>query len=239
MIRNDFDSAKGRAAVAAAEMVESGMVVGLGTGSTARLLVERLGERMTTEGLHFRAVATSIATAELAASLNIAVIELDSVGQLDLNIDGADEVDPEFRLIKGLGGALLREKIVCAAARRRVTIVDSSKRVNRLGALAPVPVEVSPFGFAHIGRRLAGLGARINLRTNPDGSIFATDGGHRIFDCHFGPIAEPAALDVRIKAVPGAFETGIFVDLCDCLIVGLDEGVEVINSAGPGSPRST
>lgn len=228
MIRSDFESAKGRAAFVAAEMVQSGMVVGLGTGSTARLLVERLGERVALEGLNFRAVATSVATAEYAASLNIAIVELDTVEHLDLNIDGADEVDPEFRLIKGLGGALLREKIVCSAARRRVTIVDASKRVERLGTRAPVPIEVSPFGFAHVGRWLATLGASIALRSNPDGSTFATDGGHRIFDCHFGPIADPGELDARIQTVPGAFDTGIFVDLCDCLIVGHDDGVQIL-----------
>ena len=150
----EIDPAKIRAANAAANLVESGMVVGLGTGSTATLMLRRLGERVELEALKIVGVPTSVATAELARDLGIPLRELDDVPGLDLNLDGADEVDPQFRMIKGRGGALLREKIVACVAARRVTIITEDKRVDRLGANAPIPVEVSHVGLKHTERRI-------------------------------------------------------------------------------------
>ena len=156
----DLDSSKVRAARAAADLVESGMVVGLGTGSTATLMVQRLGERREHDGLKIIGVPTSVATAVLANHLGIPLRELDDVSSLDMNLDGADEVDPQFRMIKGRGGALLREKIVACVAARRVTIITTDKRVDRLGVNTPIPVEVSRVGLKHTERRLQRLGAR-------------------------------------------------------------------------------
>src|SRR5262249_42539209 len=158
----------------AAELVKSGMVVGLGTGSTAALMLQRLGERLEEEGLKIIGVPTSVATAEQARELGIPLRELDDVGVLDINLDGADEVDPDFRMIKGRGGALLREKIVACLAARRVTIITADKRVAQLGANALVPVEVSHEGLKHTERRLQKLGAETKVRQIASGSPYIT-----------------------------------------------------------------
>ena len=155
----DLDTSKARAARAAADLVESGMVVGLGTGSTAALMVQRLGERREQDGLKIIGVPTSVATAVLANHLRIPLRELDDISSLDMNLDGADEVDHQFRMIKGRGGALLREKIVACVAARRVTIITNDKRVDRLGNI-PIPVEVSRVGLKHTERRLQRLAQR-------------------------------------------------------------------------------
>ncbi len=226
------DPAKQHAARLAADLVREGMAVGLGSGTTATLMVQRLGQRVAEEGLTFFGVPTSSETAELAASVGIALVELDAIETLDLNLDGADEVDPAFRMIKGRGGALLREKIVAAAARRRVFIVGENKHVDRLGLRFPVPVEVSPFGLAHTERALRALGAITKVRVGGDGHApYATDGANRIIDCRFERgIDDPAALDVRLKSIPGVFETGLFLGLCDALIIGRAEGAELIEA---------
>jgi len=223
---NVYEPAKLRAAVAAAELVVNGMTVGLGTGSTASSMVQRLGERVRLEGLTFVGVATSTTTAELARSLGISLRELDEVDTLDLNLDGADEIDGAFRMIKGRGGALLREKLVVDAARRRVAIVTADKRVDRLGQKMPIPVEVSPFGRRHIDRHLRDLGAMTVLRTVPGGSAFLTDGGHNIIDCRFEHIDDPESMDRRLKQIVGVFETGLFIGLCDLIVVGHPDRVE-------------
>ncbi len=226
------DPAKHHAARLAADLVRHGMAVGLGSGTTATLMIQRLGQRVAEEGLSFFGVPTSRGTAELAASVGIALVDLDAVETLDLDLDGADEVDPLFRMIKGRGGALLREKIVAAAARRRVFIVGENKRVDRLGQRFPVPVEVSTFGLAHTDRALRALGATTKVRVGGDGHApYATDGGNRIIDCRFDRgIDDPAALDTRLKVIPGVFETGLFLGLCDALIVGRAEGAELIEA---------
>jgi ribose 5-phosphate isomerase A len=223
-----FDSAKQRAAEAAAAQVEPGMIVGLGTGTTASAMVHHLGLRVQREALRIVGVATSEATATLARSLGIPVRDIDEVDTLDLNLDGADEIDGAFRMIKGRGGALLREKIVVSAARRRVAIITPEKRVDRLGTRMPIPVEVSPFGLRHIERQLRVLGAATAVRTTPAGQPFVTDGGHRIIDCHFGQIDDPEELDQRLDRVAGVFETGLFIGLCDLMIVGHPDRVEII-----------
>lgn len=220
------ESPKVRAALAGADLVETGMIVGLGSGSTAVLMVRRIGERVEQEGLKIAAVATSTATAELARSLKIPVRELDDVDVLDINLDGADEIDPHFQMIKGRGGALLREKIVATASRHRVTMITADKRVQKLGLTMPIPVEVSPIGSRHTERRLQKLGATTTIRRLADGSPYLTDGGNEIVDCRFATVDDPAALDRRLQCLAGVLETGLFLDLCDTLIVGTAAGVE-------------
>jgi ribose 5-phosphate isomerase A len=209
------------------------MTVGLGTGTTAALMLRRLGERIRDEKLEFVAVPTSKATAELAREMGVTLREIDDVSALDINIDGADEIDSQFRMIKGRGGALLREKIVACIAKKRVTVITDDKRVDRLGKGAPVPVEVSRMGVKHIERRLQKLGAQTELRRNDAGAPFVTDGGNMIVDCRFAEIADPADLDARLKSVVGAFETGLFIGLCDVLVVGGVEGVDRIETRAP------
>jgi ribose 5-phosphate isomerase A len=228
------DPDKLAAARAAAELVEAGMNVGLGSGSTASLIVDRLGERIREEGLDFVGVATSLATAELARECGLTIVELDAVEVLDLDIDGADEVDPAFRLIKGRGGALLHEKMVAAAARRRVIVITSEKRVDRLGRHFPVPVEVSAFGIKHTQRALRNLGGLPALRRQVDGAAATTDEGHVILDCRFEEITDPEALDIALHRIPGVFATGLFIDLCELLIVGRPGAVDQLEN-----PRST
>jgi ribose 5-phosphate isomerase A len=232
-VGSENDPAKVRAAHAAANLVVSGMVVGLGTGSTATLMLRRLGERVELEGLKIVGVPTSVATAELARELGIPLRVLDDIEALDMNLDGADEVDAEFRMIKGRGGALLREKIVACVAARRVTMITEDKRVARLGATAPIPVEVSQVGLGHTERRLRKLGAETRIRSLPTGVSYATDGGNAIIDCRFASPFDPEELDVRLQSVVGVFETGLFLGLCDTLVVGTAAGVELLE-AGRG-----
>ncbi len=226
----DTDSPKLRAALAAAALVKSGMVVGLGSGSTSTLMVRRLGERIEGEGLKIIAVATSEATADLARGLKIPLRDLDDVDALDINLDGADEIDPRFRMIKGRGGALLREKIVACASNHRVTMITADKRVDRLGVTVPIPVEVSAHGVKHTERRLQQLGAATSIRRRGDGSSYWTDGGNEIIDCRFAAIDDPGALDRQLQCVAGVLETGLFIDLCDTLIVGTALGSEQIET---------
>jgi len=228
------DPAKHHAACLAADLVESGMSVGLGSGTTARMMIERLGQRVVEEGLAFVGVPTSRATADLAASVGIRLVELDEVSTLDLDIDGADEVDGSYRMIKGRGGALLREKIVASYASRRVFIVGEDKHVERLGERYPVPVEVSAFGLSHTERALGKLGAVTTIRTVAgSGDPYVTDGGNRIIDCRFAVgIDDPGGLEAALKRVPGVLETGLFLGLCDALIIGHAERAELIEVGG-------
>ncbi len=221
-------SGKLKAATAAAALVQNGMVVGLGSGTTAALVVRVLGERVAREGLRFVGVPTSVATADLARSLQLELRELDDIDRLDLNLDGADEIDPGFRMIKGRGGALLREKIVASFARRRVNVITPDKRVERLGIKAPLPIEVSPIGVRHLVDRLRELGAEPTIRIASSGDCYKTDGGNLIIDCHFDRIDDPARLDASLHQTVGIFETGLFIGLCDTLIVGYSDRAETI-----------
>jgi ribose 5-phosphate isomerase A len=225
-VTTNTESPKLRAALSAAALVETGMIVGLGSGSTAALMVRRIGERVEQDGLKIVAVATSVATGELARSLGIPVHELDDVAVLDINLDGADEIDPQFRMVKGRGGALLREKIVATASRHRVTMITADKRVQRLGLTMPIPVEVSPIGARHTERRLQSMGATTAIRRLADGSPYLTDGGNEIVDCRFATVDDPTALDRQLQCLAGVLETGLFLDLCDTLIVGTHSGIE-------------
>ena len=211
---------------AAATLVRSGMRVGLGTGSTAAYLVQALGEAWQRGELHdLRLVPTSIQTAQQAQGLGLPLCDLDEVGTLDLTIDGADEVDPGLALIKGRGGALLREKIVAAASLRMVVITDDSKLVSALGSTMPVPVEVEPFGYKTTWRLLEALGCTAQLRLGAAGRPFHTDGRHLILDCSFGPIADPAALQAAICQIPGAIECGLFVGMARQALIGRGDSV--------------
>lgn len=207
----------------AARFVENGMTLGLGTGSTAEHFLRRLGERIRGEGLRVRGVCTSSATEISAASHGIPTLALDEVDSIDLTIDGADEIDPAFRMIKGGGGALLREKVVASLSKFEVIVVGPGKEVARLGTSFPLPVEVIPFAIAPVRRALERIGTVVpRLR---DGKPFVTDNGNWILDlrCPDG-IVDPAGLETALDRIPGVVETGLFVGLAHRLVVGLDDG---------------
>ncbi len=217
------------AAEAAVKYVKDGQVVGLGTGSTARYVVLALGERVKA-GLTIKGVPTSRETAELARRSGIPLLETEDSWAIDVDIDGADQVDPQLNLIKGGGGALLKEKIVAAAARQVIIVVDHSKLVPVLGISFPLPVEVIPFGWGSTARQIEALGMKPVLRER-NGQIFRTEAGHYILDLHGGRIENPADLEARLNLIPGVVETGLFVGRTDILIVGTPQGVEVRQAA--------
>jgi ribose 5-phosphate isomerase A len=194
------------------------MVVGLGTGSTARYVIEGIA-RLVAGGLDLEGVPTSLATAQFAASLGIPLTSLEEHPRLDLAIDGADEVDPKLNLIKGHGGALFREKIVARASKKFVVVVDESKLVPRLGAKAPVPVEVHPFGWRSAVKALEELDARVSLR-RALGDVFRTDNGNYVLDAHFGPIARLGDLAIEIQGIPGVVAHGLFLGMAHLVLVG-------------------
>jgi len=219
---------KKAAAEWAAALIEDGMVVGLGTGSTASLILEPLAARIR-QGLRIVGIPTSESTAEQARALGIPLSSLADHPRVDLTIDGADEVETgTLNLIKGRGGALLREKIVASASARLVIVADESKLVERLGR-GVVPVEVVPFEWQSTARRIEGLGANPVLRLRPDGGAFITDGGHYILDCAFGPIASAGSLDRDLNGIVGVVEHGLFLGLADQVGVGRAGGVEVLD----------
>jgi len=220
----DLEALKKAAAEQAVGYVRDGMVVGLGTGSTAKLMILALGERVQ-GGLSIRGVPTSRETAELARSNDIPLLEDGDGWTIDVAIDGADQVDARLNLIKGGGGALLREKIVAAAARQFIVIVDHTKRAPVLGHPVPLPVEVEPFGWRSTARRIEELGGKTVLRER-GGKIFKTEGGHYLLDLHLDRIEDPASLEVRLNRIPGVVENGLFVGRTDLLIVGTPQGVE-------------
>lgn len=223
MIQHTLDELKRQAALKAVDYVQDGMVIGLGTGSTAKHMILALGERIR-RGLKIRGVPTSQETADLARSQGIALIESDNTWTLDLAIDGADQVDPQLCLIKGGGGALLKEKIVAAAARQLIIVVDHTKRVPMLGNSFPLPIEVVPFGWGNTAKQLEAIAGKAVLRER-EGRPFRTEAGHFILDLHVGSITDPADLEIRLNQVPGVVETGLFVGRTSLLIVGTPEGV--------------
>lgn len=229
------ESEKEAAGRAAAKLVRDGDVVGLGTGSTAYFAVVELGERVKT-GLKIVGIPTSVATAELARAVGIPLSTLDEHPEIDITIDGADEVDPQLRLIKGGGGALLREKIIAAASKKMVVVADSSKIVPALGKF-PLPVEIIPFARAVVEKKITSLGASCKLRAQADGKPFVTDEGHHILDCSFGKIADPAALARALNDTPGVVEHGLFIGLAKLALVGHGHSVVEIRpkSAQPKS----
>jgi ribose 5-phosphate isomerase A len=226
------DAQKRAAAARAVEFVRPGMRLGLGTGSTARHFVELIGERVRA-GLDIVAVPTSQTTRADAERCGIPLTTLDETPELDLTVDGADEIAPDLSLIKGGGGALLREKIVAAASARMIVIADASKWVDVLGRF-PLPIEVAPFGLTAtrlaVEKTVASVwaGAPLTLRQGKDGHPFVTDGGHWIIDAALGRIGEPKALARALSAIPGVMEHGLFIDLAQMVILAGADGVRVV-----------
>ena len=222
------DTWKRLAGEAAVTLIEDAMVVGLGTGTTATQVIYALGRRIQ-EGLRITgAVATSHASEDLARNLGIPLTDLDTHPVLDLDIDGADEIDQQLRLIKGGGGALLREKIVASSARRFVVIADATKQVSQLGQHFPLPVEVVPFAAKPVTNRIENLGATVQLR-HSGGNVFLTENCNIILDCSFANgIADPNELDARIHNIVGVVETGLFLHMAERAIIGGPEGITVL-----------
>jgi ribose 5-phosphate isomerase A len=217
------DLEKEAAARDSLRFVRDGNVVGLGTGSTAAYAVKFLAEQVRA-GLKVRGIPTSVHTKELAGSLGIPLTTLDECQQIDVDIDGADEFDPQLHLIKGGGGALLREKIIASASRQVVIIADSSKQVDVLGKF-PLPVEVIPFAQPLVAKRISALGSSVKLRRDAKGNAFVTDEGHHILDCSFGQIPDPPALARKLSDMPGVVEHGLFIDLATVVLCAKGEKV--------------
>jgi ribose 5-phosphate isomerase A len=222
----DTDREKRLAAEKSLQYVQDGMCLGLGSGSTATIMLELLGRRIR-DGLRVCGVPTSETSQRLAERAGIPLVTFEDVQRLDLTIDGADEADRDLNLIKGGGGSLLREKIVASLSRRVVIVVDSTKQVDRLGAF-PLPIEVVRFAYRPIAEALMELGAAPVLRRDSHHRPFVTDEGNYILDCAFGAIDDPAALARRLDAMPGVMEHGLFINMADTLIVGRDCGVVVV-----------
>ncbi|MCB9914525.1 MAG: ribose-5-phosphate isomerase RpiA [Planctomycetes bacterium] len=218
----------------AAELAESGMTLGLGTGSTVYFTLVRLAERIRDEGLDVRGVPTSVDTETKAREMGIPLVGLDEVDFLDLTIDGADEIDGEFHMIKGGGGALLREKVVASITQRQVIVVGRDKVVERLGLGFLLPVEVAPFAQPTVERALARLGCTPRMRLGEQGAPFVTDNANRILDCKFADgILDPRRLEQDIDRIPGVVESGLFIDLAHVCVIGEADGtVEVREKRG-------
>jgi ribose 5-phosphate isomerase A len=218
------DQEKEAAARASLQFVKDGQVVGLGTGSTASHFIKLLGEQVK-NGLRIRGIPTSVKSRELAGSLGIPLTTLDECQEIAVTVDGADEVDPKLRLIKGGGGALLREKIVASATKQLVIVADGSKQVPVLGKF-PLPVEVIRFAQALVTKRIAALGAEVQLRIETDGKPFVTDENNHILDCRFGEISEPDRLARELSDMPGVVEHGLFIGMAS--VVLLARGSEIV-----------
>ena len=229
---SNVEAEKKAAAARAVDFVRPGMRLGLGTGSTARHFVDLLGERVRM-GLDIVAVPTSEATRVQAAALGIALTTLDETPQLDLTVDGADEIAPDLTLIKGGGGALLREKIVASASAQMIVIADASKLVPTLGRFA-LPIEIAPFGATATRRKVEALAAELGcpgpaiLRKDQNGHVFVTDGGHWLLDAQLQRIADPQALATRLSAIAGVMEHGLFIGLTQAAILAGPGGVRLI-----------
>src|SRR6267143_483210 len=223
MANEEEKEAAGRAA---AKLVRDGDIVGLGTGSTAYFAVVALGERVKA-GLKIIGIPTSVPTADLARAVGIPLTTLDEHPEIDITIDGADEVDPKLNLIKGGGGALTREKVVASASKKMVVVADSGKVVAVLGKF-PLPVEVIAFARTVVERKILSLGGSPKLRLKLDGSPYLTDNGNEILDCSFGKIDDPPALARELSGTPGVVEHGLFIGLAKLAIVGRGASVEEI-----------
>jgi ribose 5-phosphate isomerase A len=218
------DQEKEAAARASLRFVKSGQIVGLGTGSTAAYFIRLLGEQVK-NGLKIRGIPTSDRSGEQAASLGIPLTTLDECPEIDVTVDGADEVDPELRLIKGGGGALLREKIVASATRQLVIIADETKRVPVLGRF-PLPVEVIKFAQAVVQKKIEALGAMVSLRKEADGKLYLTDENNHILDCRFEQIPDADNLARQLSDMPGVVEHGLFIDMASIVLVA--SGKEIV-----------
>lgn len=216
----------------ATDEVSPGMIVGLGTGSTASAFVRALGQRVA-EGLSITGIPTSVETETLARRLNIPLTELDAVDTVDLCIDGADEIDPALNVVKGRGGALLFEKLVARRADRYIIIATEEKLVNQLGTRLPLPVEVVPLGWKHTARELERIGLQPVLRASDD-TPFVSDGGHYILDCETGGIENARELASRIKAITGVVDHGLFIDMVDLAMTVDDAGRVTTHESSAG-----
>ena len=222
----DLDRLKKAAALEAVEFVRDGMIVGLGTGSTAKHMIVALGEKVRA-GMRLRGVPTSYETAALAKEAGIILIDADNRWEIDVAIDGADQVDPGFNLIKGGGGALLKEKIVAASAKQFIVLVDYTKQVPMLGGSFPLPIEIIPFGWGSTAREIESLTkSRVVLRER-NGSPFKTEAGNLIVDVHIARIHHPNDLEIVLNQIPGVVETGLFIGRTSMLIVGSPHGVHI------------
>ncbi len=222
-----MEDLKRQAGERAAELVTDGMKVGLGTGSTVHYTLLALGRRVREEGLDIVGVPTSVRTERTSNEVGIPLGDLDELGRLDITIDGADEVDPHLNLIKGLGGALVREKIVAAHSRELVIIVDGSKMVDVLGTRSPLPVEVLAMGHKRLHGALADLGCAPALRMAEDGAPFVSDNGNLIYDCRFERIPRPHETEMELNNVVGVVENGLFLDMATRVMVASASGVIV------------
>lgn len=217
------DRGKKAAALESLRFIREGDIIGLGTGSTFDYILAPLAERVRA-GLKILGIATSNQTAKAAAELGIPLTTLDQCQEIDIDIDGADEINPQLSLIKGGGGAFLREKIVASAAKKMVIVADSTKQVSVLGK-APVPVEVIPFAQALVTKEIMALGAKVNLRKDKHGEIYVTDESHHILDCNFGRIADPHSLELQLEDIPGVVGHGLFIGMADVVLIGKGDSV--------------
>jgi len=222
LFKQEHMNAKQLAAEKAVSFLEDGMTVGLGTGTTAYWAIEKIGEKVNKENWKIRAIATSLRSEEQARSLGIPIFSFAEIGIIDVTIDGADEVDDQLHLIKGGGGALLREKIVATNSRQMIVVADQSKKVKSLGRF-PLPVEVVLFGWQRTFEKIKGLGCDPELRTNR-GEPYITDNGNYIVDCAFGKIDDPALLHDRINAITGVVDNGLFIHIASKLVLGFENG---------------
>ncbi len=222
----DPESLKRQAGEAAASLVEDGMVVGLGTGSTVKYTIEALGQRVA-DGLQIVGIPTSEATEQLATKLGIPLTDLDNHPDVDLTIDGADEFDPELRLIKGGGGALTREKIVARQSKRMVVVADARKEVDVLGSTFALPVEVIRLGLTPVKQLLERHGATVHVRMHGD-AVYHTDNGHPILDAKFDAIENPEALELELEMHPAVVCSGLFLGICDTVYVAREDGVATV-----------
>lgn len=229
MTSHDLDRFKKAAALRAVEFVRNGMVVGLGTGSTAKHLVLALGERVRA-GMNLRGVPTSQETATLAREAGIPLLDSENRWEIDVAIDGADQVDPDLNLIKGGGGALLKEKIVAASAKQFIVMVDHTKQVPVLGGSFPLPIEVIPFGWGSTARTIESLTNSHVILRERNGIPFKTEAGNLIVDVHIDCIRQPGELETALNLIPGVVETGLFVGRTTILIVGTPQGVQTLHA---------
>jgi ribose 5-phosphate isomerase A len=220
------DHAKELAAQKALEFISDGMIVGLGSGSTSTHFIKLLGARVK-EGLKIRGIASSNSSEQLAKSLSIPIIDFHQTSEIDVTVDGADEIAPGLALIKGGGGALLREKIVASASKKFVVVADSSKIVKHLGKF-PLPIEVIPMAAPLVASKLSALKIRPAVRHHPDGSEYITDEGNLILDCACGEILDPQALAVSIRAMVGVVEHGLFLNMADLAIVSSEREIQLL-----------
>jgi ribose 5-phosphate isomerase A len=222
------DELKRVAALEAVGMLESGMVVGLGTGSTVSHALHEISRLIDEESLDILGIPTSRDTEDLAIELGIPLTTLDDHPAIDLDIDGADEVDHRLDVIKGGGGAHVREKVVARASRSLVIIADGSKLSDRIGTQSPVPVETLPMARTPVSSQIADLGGNPELRSKGDGSTFVTDNGNLILDCRFGPIEDPARLERELKSITGVVDSGIFPGMAELAIIATEAGTRMI-----------